>query len=109
MFELFYYFFFAECNQLHIENLREIYEALFDARDKWYDIGMFLKLQIETLNGIENNEVQLDRQFRKMLLLWLQSGKNRTWYALADALRSKFVGRSDIAGKLHMMKNKVIH
>ena len=70
---------------------------------------MFLQVPIEELEHIENDEGKLSRKFQNMIQFWLQNGKSRTWYALADALRNKTVGRPDISGKLHMMKNKVIH
>ena len=102
-------FFFAECNQLRIEDLAEIYTATCDAKFKWYEIGMFLQVPIETLDVIEYDGGGVSRKFQNMLLFWLRNSKNRTWYALADALRNETVGRPDISGKLHMMKNKVIH
>ena len=96
-------FFTAECN-LRIENIPEICEAMYGARLKWYEIGMFLQFGIGTLDAIKTDEKETNKCFLRMLIRWLQIGKNTTWNALADALRSKSVDCPDIAGKIHMKK-----
>lgn len=34
---------------LSIDDLRDVYEDLFDAKEKWYNFGLRLKLQVQTL------------------------------------------------------------
>lgn len=84
-----------------ISDLPSVYDAVYDARVKWYEIGMVLKVDIATLDTISNDAKGTDNCLRKMLQEWLQTGKDKTWKALADALRNRTVARPDIADKLN--------
>ena len=37
---------------LTIDDLGDVYEDLFDAREKWYNSGLHLKLQVYTLHTL---------------------------------------------------------
>ena len=81
-----------------MDNFEEVSINIIDVKLKWYEIGMMLHLNVEILDAIKN--IGCDRCFEYMLRIWLENGENNNWNALLDALRSKIVGRHDIAGKL---------
>ena len=75
---------------------------MFDAKTKWYQIGVLLNVDVNTLDSErKNNSIKLLR----MLTHWLQAGTNQTWMALDKALRNKTVARRDVADKLPKEKN----
>ena len=57
-------------------------------------IGVMLGVSVGELNGIEVDCLDVDHKLLKMLTKWLQSKKNTTWKALAEAMGS--VGREDL-------------
>ena len=71
---------------------------------KWYDIGIALNEDVNTLNSIEDEEKNNSKRLLRMLTHWLQAGKNKSWKALDDALRHKTVDRPDVADKLPIYK-----
>jgi len=74
---------------------------VFDACAEWYEIGLQLKLSPGTLESIVTDESKNSRAaYRKMLQKWLETGTNKTWRALADALGSKTVGKGDLKQKI---------
>ena len=80
-------------------DLALILEELYEARSKWYNIGLNLGLQADTLDAIKE-ENSSSECFREMLKTWLQCDLERSWKALAKALGGKAVGRPDIAKKI---------
>ena len=84
-----------------VADLKDVLEEVYDARSKWYYIGLHLKLPLGTLSAIESEcKSSPDDGCRKMLQKWLETGKVRTWRALADALESELVGRQDLKEKI---------
>jgi hypothetical protein len=84
--------------KLCIKDLYEVQTAAWDARTKWYNIGLALKIDPGTLDVIEGNNKDIDKQFRAMLTTWLKMVDPRpTWEALAEALRSPTVGYEHLA------------
>ena len=71
-----------------------------DTRVKWYEIGLMLCVDLATLDAISDDINGMDRCLRKMLQQWLQTGRDKTWKVLEEALQNKIVGRPDIADKL---------
>ena len=64
----------------------------------WKSIGLNLGLKMLTLDIIEisqNNKAK--HCCRHMLNEWLSNGKDKNWSALANAIDSEQVSRSDIA------------
>ena len=84
--------------QLKVNDLPQVYRSVFDARTKWYDIGLELGIDAETLNCIEKeNPRQLQDCLRNMLKTWLERAHPRpTWEALIEALKSPLVDREDL-------------
>ena len=77
-------------------------EVVWEARSKWYNIGLKLGISPGTLDAIENQANQnLDKCFTTMIKDWLNNGKTQpTWAAITHALKSPMVGYSDLANKL---------
>ncbi len=87
-------------SSLIVDNLPAVYDAVYPARTKWYQIGMGLKVAIGTLDAIKEDETSTDKRLLTTLQVWLQSGTDCSWAALKKALESPIVGRKDIASKL---------
>ena len=74
-----------------------VVKKLWDARGKWYYIGLCLGVD---KTDLENNFHQdTDFCFRKMLTLWLNQ-VNGTWQMLIDALHDKTVGYHSLADSI---------
>ena len=82
-----------------MKDIRLICNALHDAREKWFILGIILRIDIFTLKAIELEEHGIDECFIRMLNYWLQAGKDTTWDALAAALRSTPLSCNRLAGK----------
>ena len=72
--------------QLSVADLALVVEMVFAAKAKWFSIGLALKIPNNELELIEDEKVDADRGLRKMLLVWLRTGSNKTWRVLAEAL-----------------------
>ena len=87
--------------QLTLEDLSEVRGALYEARAKWYDIGIELKLSIGTLNTIKEDFPQAAESLREMCIHWLKRIDPRpSWAALTNALESPPVGEGHLAQQL---------
>ena len=90
-----------EAGQLNFKDLCKVQRAAWNARTKWYNIGLELKIDPETLNVIEGNNKDIDNCFRAMLTTWLKTVDPKpTLAALAEALRSLMVGHEHLAEQL---------
>ena len=87
-------------DQLTIDNLSEVYNAVYETRMMWREIGIQLNVAIGTLDAIAEDEKKADGCLQKMLQKWLENGKDRSWKVLAEALRNKTVGHTVLADKL---------
>lgn len=91
---------------LSIDDLREVLKAVWDARTKWYYIGLELGIEPATLDAIEKDHKSSDDQFRHMLKKWLMNSKiPPTTETLSKALRSLTVdcGHLSIAKDVHYL------
>ena len=87
--------------QLTVEDLSEVRGALYEARAKWYDIGIELKLSIGTLNTIKEDFPQAAECLREACIHWLKHIDPRpSWEALTKALESPPVGEGHLAQQL---------
>ena len=73
---------------------------IHDARSKWYDIGLELKVPKPTLKSIESRYVDDKDCLREVIAAWLRVGDNATWQSLVDALRTQVVGEPKLAAEL---------
>ena len=88
----------ADAGELCTMDLRKVQRAAWEARAKWYNIGLELDIDPETLDVIEGNNRDINDCFRFMLTTWLKTVQPKpTWEALAEALRSPTVGCGHLA------------
>ena len=67
---------------------------------QWYQLGLKLKVKTGRLESIQAQFSEPERQLLEMLKTWLTTSDNTTWKTLTDALRSRTVGASQLAGEL---------
>ena len=74
---------------------------MWEARSKWYNLGLELDITPDTLDAIEvANGQNPDRCIRAMLTKWLREHNRPTWSALTEALRSRSVGLGHLADEM---------
>ena len=92
-------FLFSDC--LSINNLCEVKRAVWEARVKWYDIGLELRVSPDNLDVInKKNHEDCDVCIREMLKVWLRrSHPSPSWKELAEALRSPMIDYGELADR----------
>ena len=88
--------------KLTIDNLGDVLEAVWEARSKWYNIGLKLGISPGTLDSIgKANNQNPDDCLTAMIKDWLRSGRPEpSWTELAKALKSPMVGYAQLAEQL---------
>ena len=97
-----YIYSFQHCHTdtpLTTRDLKYIQEALYDAHTHWYDIGLELDVDPETLKTISTEHSSPGERLREMILLRLKSS-TLTWRLIIESLRSKIVARNDVANNI---------
>ena len=93
---------------LLLKDLALVREALWEARTKWYDIGLELEIVPTDLEAIaEESGSNIELCFRKMLYNWLSKScaKRRcTWKAIIGVLRSKVIHLESLADQIETEK-----
>jgi hypothetical protein len=78
---------------LTIDDLRTVQRDVWEARTKWYNIGLELDVDFSTLDAIRRDNYDIDSCFTEMLTMWLKRvNPPPTWSAMVEALRSPTVG-----------------
>ena len=96
-----YTIFFCSDTALTINNLMDVYTMIYSARIKWFDIGLLLKIDFDTLRSIRGNCSEDSHCLREMLACRIQqSDHSLTLRELCECLRSKTVGRIDVAKEI---------
>ena len=87
---------------LSINDLGAVLEAVWEARSRWYNMGLKLGTSPGTLDAIKLEAKESpDNCITAMIKDWLNNGKPRpTWAAVAKALRSPMVGYGHLAEQL---------
>ena len=88
---------------LSIKDLQKVQRAAWEARAKWYNIGLELKIDPGTLDVINRkfNSDNIDDRFRDMLSIWLNMVQPQpTLSLLAEALQSPTVGYAHLAEQI---------
>ena len=81
-----------------MKDLKQVRGLLFKARDKWYNIGIELEIDVETLNIINNKFDDPGDKLVHMLQVWLkQFDPQPTWKTLAKALMAEAINEVPIA------------
>ena len=94
-----YFILNLSANKLTLDDLGHVFEKVVDVSVQWYPLGLQLKVRISTLDNIRMQFQNPRDQLLEMLKVWLTSD-NTSWKTLADALRSRSVGASQLAGVL---------
>ena len=76
----------------------------WDARSKWYNVGLALGISADTLDAIRRNHQGICEDcYTTVLREWLR--EEPTLSSLAEALRSPSVNMGHLAEQLTLMKN----
>ena len=76
-------------------------EKLNKVRAKWYDVGMQLRVSIDTLDAIKEQYLNHPSDcLRETLKMWLKTCPSPKWINIVDALRSSVVGEVRLAAEL---------
>ena len=79
-------------------DLKKVRNSVWDARAKWYDIGIELEIDVSVLEAIKSDNDDVALCLTTMLTGWLkQTTPSPTWEALTDALKSPAVGCGHLA------------
>ena len=87
-------------NMLTLDDLGQVMEEVLDVSAQWYHLGLQLKVRTGTLDRIRTQFHDPRDQLLEMLKTWLTTSDNMSWKTLTDALRSRSVGASQLAGVL---------
>ena len=90
--------------ELKEDDIFEIQEEAWDARSKWSNIGLGLRLPPSDLDVIEKDQGDTDDKFSKMIRKWLRTGKNCTWESLCKVLEARSIGKAHIAKEIRRQK-----
>ena len=97
--------------ELSLCDLGTVRKELHEARTKWYDIGLELKVPVGTLDSIRVQSDDTKECLLEALKHWLKTVDPKpTWQALVDALRSCVVEENQLANSLeekHCTKTKI--
>ena len=81
-------------------DLDQVLEEVIDAKTKWKFIGLKLGVPKGELDAIQCDGSSVGEKLMETLDRWLQSGRNTTWKALAEAMGAATVGREDLKQKI---------
>ncbi len=86
-------------NVLSIDNLHDVFDAVIDMADEWYNFGLALKVLEPPLRHIKANHRSSDCKacLRETLSHWLRNGQSTTWQDVIQALCSRSVDQRKIA------------
>ena len=85
---------------LTLDDLGQVMEEVLDVSAQWYHLGLQLKVRTGTLDRIRTQFHDPRDQLLEMLKTWLTTSDNTSWKTLTDAVRSRSVGASQLAGVL---------
>ena len=83
------------------DDLATVKRFLFEAKRKWYNIGLELGVKDPILDEIQaKHGTDYDACLREMLQNWLRFNPNKpTWDRLANALKEQAVAENELADK----------
>ncbi len=79
------------------DDLFTLYEKLFLARTKWRNIGLKLKVTMDTIEAIASMHTNPDDCLREVLAKRLEAVGPLSWREVCACLRSPTVDRNDVA------------
>ena len=86
--------------ELSINDLGMVWETVYEARTKAYEIGLILKVAVDTLDSIDKRYDDPSDKLREVLKTWLRTASKPTWQDILDALRSRVVGQLKLASDI---------
>ena len=87
---------------LSLDDLVDVHTKLYDASDKWFDIGLALDIKYNALNCIKKEQFNNSSDcLREMLAHRIQSGGPLTWPDLCKCLLHPTVRRRDLADQIY--------
>ena len=90
---------------MNIDNFGEVQEAIWEARHKWYNIGVRLKLEVSDLDAIDaESGINLEEKFNRMIKCWLKRIEPCTWTDVCEALKHPTVAMPNVAENMKRMK-----
>ena len=91
------------------DDLGDVLESVWEARAKWYNIGLKLGVSVGTLDSINKAANQNpDNCLTAVIKDWLKNGKPKpSWAAVAKALKSPMVGYGHLAEQLPQQNTSV--
>ena len=85
---------------LNIDHLGDVQEELYEARTKWYDISLALKVPVTTLDSIGGQFDNHSDKLRETLKVWLKTATEPTWQNVVDVLKRRVVGEPKLASDI---------
>ena len=79
--------------------LKDVYTALYDATDQWFDIGLQLDIDSDDLERIEAKFQNNPERLRKMIIVRLNQG-DLIWDHITEALENRTIGQKVIADEI---------
>ena len=86
--------------ELSINDLGLVCETVYEARTNAYEIGLILKVTVDTLDSIKEQYSNPSDKLREVLKTWLRTASKPTWQDILDALRSCMVGQPKLASDI---------
>ena len=83
-----------------INSLPDLLNELWNARSKWYNIGLGLGLSADELDSVDQKRKEPGDCLREVLIEWLKKRTPKK-SQLIEALRQPSVGYEQLADKLH--------
>ena len=90
----------------------ELVNILADINDKWYEIGVSLKVPSNVLNGLTSCQLSNTYKLDQVIESWLTTAESHliTWETVIDAIKSPIVNNIKKATEIHrhLTKGKLI-
>ena len=84
-----------------VNSLHDVLNKLWNARSKWYNIGLGLGLSADELDSIDQKKKEPGDCLREALIEWLKK-RNPRKSQLVKALRQPSIGYEQLADNLHI-------
>ena len=95
---------------LSIDHLHFVYNKLYKTRAKWFNIGLALGIDFDSLKSIEEEQLKKhDNCLREMLAHRIQSGGPLTWADLCHCLKCPAVDRRGLENEFVVKGQKRVH
>ena len=75
-------------DHLSIDDLAEVLNIVWEVKEKWYKVGLWLDISSAELDVIERERSDPGECLREVLRVWLKTTRHTTLRKLAESLRS---------------------